>query len=90
MAANDRSKAWDGTDEKGSRMAKRTKNKTKRGSVTHRIIYANRKYPHARNQEIRVDVRHGTVIDNDHAAGLVAVRTPLPLDEVRIVRIEPC
>ncbi|MGH3914188.1 MAG: hypothetical protein ACRDTC_12390, partial [Pseudonocardiaceae bacterium] len=58
-----------------------------RGLVTHRIIYANRKNPHARNQEIRVDVRWGTVIDTDHAVGLVAVRTPVPLDDVRI---EPC
>ncbi|MGH3915429.1 MAG: hypothetical protein ACRDTC_18780 [Pseudonocardiaceae bacterium] len=71
-------------------MAKRTKSKAQRGLVTHRIIYADRKNPHARNQEITVDVRRGTVIDTDHARGLVAVRTPLPLDEVRIIRIEPC
>jgi len=71
-------------------MAKRTKSKTQRGVVTQRIVYASRKYPHARNQEITVDVRRGTVIDPDYAVGLVAVRTPLPLDEVRIVRIELC
>ena len=71
-------------------MAKRAKSKAQRGLVTYRIIYANRKKPHVRNQEITVDVRRGTVIDTDHALGLVAVRTPLALDEVRIVRIEPC
>lgn len=71
-------------------MAKRTKSKAQRGLVAHRIIYANHKNPHARNQEIIVDVRRGTVIDIDHARGLVAVRTSLPVDEVRIVRIEPC
>lgn len=71
-------------------MAKRTKSKAQRGLVTHRIIYANRKNPHVRNQEIRVDVQRGTVIDTDHAVGLVAVRTSLALGEVRIVRIEPC
>ncbi|MGH3916264.1 MAG: hypothetical protein ACRDTC_23080 [Pseudonocardiaceae bacterium] len=71
-------------------MAKRTKSKVQRGLVTHRIIYANRKYPHARNQELKVDVRRGTIIDADHAAGLVAVRTPLPLNEVKIIRIETC
>ena len=71
-------------------MAKRTKSKAQRGLVTHRIVYANRKYPHARNQELKVDVRRGTVIDADYAGGLVAVRTPLPLDDVRIVRIEMC
>jgi len=71
-------------------MAKRIKSKAQRGVVTHRIVYASRKHPHARNQELKVDVRSGTVIDTDHAVGLVAVRTPLPLDEIRIVRIEPC
>ena len=71
-------------------MARRTKSKAQRGLVTHRIVYASRKYPHARHQELKVDVRRGTVIDVDHATGLVAVRTTLPLDEVRIVRIESC
>jgi len=71
-------------------MAKRVKSKAQRGLVTQRIVYASRKHPHARNQELKVDVRLGTVIDHDHAVGLVAVRTSLPLDEVRIVRIELC
>jgi hypothetical protein len=43
--------------------------------------------PHARHQVLKVDVRSGTVIDADYAAALVAVRTPLPLAEVRIVKI---
>ncbi|MGH3928982.1 MAG: hypothetical protein ACRDTF_03280 [Pseudonocardiaceae bacterium] len=71
-------------------MAKRIKSKAQRGLVTQRIVYASRKYPHARNQELKVDVRRGTVIDVDYAVGLVAVRTPLSLAEIRIVRIEPC
>ena len=71
-------------------MAKRTKSKAQRGLVTYRIVYASRRYPHAQNQEIKVDIRRGTVIDVDYAEGLVAVRTPLPLDQIRIVRIEPC
>jgi len=37
-----------------------------------------------------VDVRRGTVIDTDEATGMVAVRAPLPLDEIKIIRIEPC
>ena len=71
-------------------MAKRTRSKAERGVVTHRIVYASRTHPHSRNQELTVDVRRGTVIDTDHAMGLVAVRTPLSLDEIRIVRVEPC
>lgn len=69
---------------------KRHKSKAERGIVTQRIVYASCRYPHARNQELKVDVRRGTVIDMDHATALVAVRTPLPLDEVRVIRIEMC
>ncbi|MGH3941626.1 MAG: hypothetical protein ACRDTG_23945 [Pseudonocardiaceae bacterium] len=71
-------------------MAKRTKSKAQRGLVTLRIVYANHKRPHARNQQLTVDVRRGTVIDTDEATGMVAVRAPLPLDEIKIIRIEPC
>jgi len=71
-------------------MKKHTKSKAQRGLVTRRIVYASRKRPYARHQELKVDIRHGAVIDTDHAAGLVAVRTPLSLDEVRIIRIETC
>lgn len=71
-------------------MAKRTKSKAQRGLVTHRIVYTSRQDPRARHQELKVDVRRGTVIDVDHATGLVAVRTPLPLNEIMIVRVEPC
>lgn len=66
---------------------KRTKSKAQRGLVTQRIVYANHKLPHARHQVLTVDVRSGTVIDADYAAALVAVRTPLPLADVRIVKI---
>ncbi|MGH3915668.1 MAG: hypothetical protein ACRDTC_20010 [Pseudonocardiaceae bacterium] len=70
-------------------MTKR-KSKAQRGLVTQRIIYANRKYPPARNQELKVNLRRRTVIDADYTVGLVAVRRSLPLDEVMIVRIEMC
>ncbi|MGH3939137.1 MAG: hypothetical protein ACRDTG_10985 [Pseudonocardiaceae bacterium] len=73
-----------------TKSTRHTKSKAQRGLVTYRIVYISRKYPHARNQELKVDVRRGTVIDTDHAVGLVAVRTPIPLDEVRIIRIEAC
>lgn len=71
-------------------MKRRIKSKAQRGLETQRIVYASRSRPHIRNQELKVDVRRGTVIDMDYAAALVAVRTPLSLDEVRIVRIEKC
>ncbi len=71
-------------------MKRSMKSKAQRGLVTRRIVYASRRYPQARNQELTVDLRRGTVIDTHYARGLVAVRTPLPLDEVKIVRIEPC
>ena len=71
-------------------MKRHTKSKEQRGLVTQRIVYASSKRPHAQHQELKVDVRRGTIIDLDYAVALVAVRTPLPLDEVRIVRIETC
>lgn len=71
-------------------MKRRTKSKEQRGLVTQRIVYTSRKYPHAQHQELKVDLRRGTIIDLDYAAALVAVRTPLPLEEVMIVRIETC
>jgi len=71
-------------------MKRQRKSKAQRGLVTVLIVYTSLKRPHARNQELKVDVRRGTIIDMDHAAGLVAVRTPLPLDEVKIVEIKPC
>jgi len=70
-------------------MGKRPKSKVQRDLVTVLIVYASRKRPHARH-ELKADVRRGTVIDTDHATGLVAVRMGLPLNEVQIVTIEPC
>lgn len=66
---------------------KHTQSKAQRGVVTQRIVYASHQRPHARHQVLKVDVRSGTVIDVDYAAALVAVRTPLPLADIRIVRI---
>jgi len=71
-------------------MKRQRKSKAQRGLETVLIVYSSLKRPHARNQELKVDVRRGTVIDTDHATGLVAVRTTLPLDEVRIIRITSC
>ncbi len=71
-------------------MKRQRKSKVQRGLETVLIVYASRKRPHACHQELKVDVRRGTTIDTDHATGLVAVRTTLPLDEVRIVKIKPC
>jgi hypothetical protein len=68
----------------------RQKSKAERGLVTQRIVYASSKYPHARNQAIKVDFRRGTIIDTHYAVGLVALRTPLQLEEIRIIRIEMC
>jgi len=67
---------------------KHTKSKAQRGLVTRRIVYANRRRPHDRHQELKVDVRSGTIIDMDYTAGLVAVRTPLHLADVKIIEIE--
>lgn len=67
---------------------KHIKSKAQRGLVTQRIVYANNKQSHAPHQELKVDVRSGTIIDEDYATALVAVRTPLNLADVRIIRIE--
>jgi len=50
-------------------------------------VYGDRRRPHIRHQELKVDVRRGEVIDDDYAAAMVAVRTTMPLADVRIVRI---
>lgn len=72
---------------KESRM-KHTKSKARRGLVTRRIVYASHRSPHARHQELKVDIRSGTIVDMEYAAALVAARTPLPLADIKIVKIE--
>jgi hypothetical protein len=54
---------------------------------TRRIVFTNRKRPHERPQEIKVDVRRDERIDEDYAAAMVANRTSVPLADVKIVRI---
>jgi len=71
-------------------MRRRPKSKEQKGLVTVLIVYASHQRPHARHQELKVDVRRGTVIDTDHATGLVAVRTTMPLADVKIIKIAPC
>jgi hypothetical protein len=66
---------------------KRTKSKKHRGLETWRIVYGNHRRPHDRPQELKVDIRRGEVIDVDYATGLVAVRTTMPLADVRIIKI---
>ncbi|MGQ0778137.1 MAG: hypothetical protein ACT4NY_27620 [Pseudonocardiales bacterium] len=66
---------------------KHPKSKQARGLETRRIVYGNHRRPHDKPQELKVDVRCGEVIDEDYAAAMVAVRTTLPLADVRIVKI---
>ncbi|MGH3830918.1 MAG: hypothetical protein ACRDRS_10800 [Pseudonocardiaceae bacterium] len=72
---------------KESRM-KHTKSKARKGLVTRRIVYSSHQSPHTRHQELKVNVRSGTIIDMEYAAALVAVRIPLPLADIKIVSIE--
>ena len=46
---------------------------------THRV-----RRPHDRPQKLKVNVRHGELVDEDHA---VAMRLSLTLDNVKIVRL---
>ena len=66
---------------------KHFKRKRNRGLVTKRIVYLDRRHPHERPQEITADFRHSDVIDDDYAAAVVAVRTSIPLNQVKIVKI---
>ena len=66
---------------------KHSKSKTARGLVTRTIVYRDRTRPHSRDQQLKVDIRRGEVIDLDHAAAMIAVRTALPLANVRVIRI---
>lgn len=66
---------------------KRAKSKTSRGLETRHIVYGNRRRPHDRPQELKVDVRRDDVMDIDYAAAMVAVRTPIPLADVMIIKV---
>jgi hypothetical protein len=67
---------------------KHTRSKKKRRDlITVRIIYRNRQHPHDRPRELTVDFRRGEQVDADYAAGIVAVRTSMPLAEVQIIDI---
>ena len=66
---------------------RRPKSKEARGLETRRIVYGDRRRPHDKPQELKVDVRRGEVIDDDYAAAMVAARTTLPLADVRIIKI---
>jgi len=66
---------------------RRPKSKEARGLETRRIVYGDRRRPHDKPQELKVDVRRGEVIDDDYAAAMVAARTTMPLADVRIIRV---
>ena len=66
---------------------RRPKSKEARGLETRRIVYCDRRRPHDKPQELKVDVRRGDVIDDDYAAAMVAARTTMPLADVRIIRV---
>ncbi|MGH3940759.1 MAG: hypothetical protein ACRDTG_19405 [Pseudonocardiaceae bacterium] len=68
-------------------MKRKRKRKESRGLETRQIVYGDRRRPHARHQELKVDVRRGEVIDDDYAAAMVAARTTLPLTDVFIVQV---
>lgn len=68
-------------------MSRKPKSKQARGLETRRIVYGDRRRPHARHQELKVDVRRGELIDDDYAVALVAVRTTTPLADVFIVKV---
>jgi len=68
-------------------MSRKPKSKEARGLETRCIVYGDRRRPHARHQELKVDVRRGEVIDDDYAAAMVAARTTLALADVKIIKI---
>ncbi|HEX2298256.1 MAG TPA: hypothetical protein VHH34_07025, partial [Pseudonocardiaceae bacterium] len=59
----------------GRTEVKHTRRKKSSGLATRRIVYRNRKHPHARAQELTVDIRQGEHLDTEYAAAMVAVRT---------------
>ena len=65
-----------------------TRSKASRGLVTRRIVYRDRKHPHDRPRELKVDLPRGEVLDTDYAAAMVAAGTTTPLTDVLIIAIE--
>lgn len=72
---------------RGVTVKRKRKSKEARGLETRLIVYGDRRRPHARPQELKVDVRRGEVIDDDYAAAMVAARTTLALTDVFIVKV---
>lgn len=65
----------------------RSKDKRSRRPVTKCIVYKNHKRPHDPPRELKVDVPHEEIIDEDYAAAMVSVRTIIPLEKMKIVKI---
>lgn len=66
---------------------KHLKRRNRRGLVTKRIVYRNRRHAHDRSQEMKVNIRRGETLDPDYAAAMVAVRASIPLNNVKILEI---
>lgn len=66
---------------------KHTRKRKSRGLVTKVIVYRDARHPDSRPQEVTIDVRRDEVINMDHRAATVAVRTGTPLSEVRIIEV---
>lgn len=64
-----------------------TKSKMSKGLEAQIIIYGNRRYPHTRHQQLKVDIRCGEMIDNDYAAAIVAARIGLALADVVVIKV---
>lgn len=67
---------------------RKSQHRKQRGWVTRRIRYQDRQSPHHRPQELTVDIPPGEPLDTHYAAAVVAVRTSLPLKNVKIIKIE--
>lgn len=75
--------------EEEARLSQRrhTRSKASRGIVTKAIRYQDRRNPPGRPQTLKVDVRHGEHIDEEHAAAMVAARAGVPLAQVKVIEV---
>lgn len=67
---------------------KHLRRKKNRSLVTSRIVYTDRRFPEMRPETLVADLHQGEVIDDGYAAAVVAVRTGIPFNQVRIVAVE--
>lgn len=67
-------------------MVRRRKRSAPRGLVERRIRFKVHQHPH-HDRSIIIQVPHTELIDKKRAAGIVALRAGVPLENVRIVSI---